>query len=168
MPELSPMCRILSFLGSLDWVALCALFVAVMSFVVARKTLKDAEDSWKQGKWFDLYAKADEGYNTLDRYCAIYQASPLPQTVQQANDWNNLMFLIRQVHAMAMVFPKHTAIDKLVKATTSFNNPANAFEPWRLPLFLEAVMDMRDMAALDPSVLEIRKRTRQSRSSSPT
>jgi hypothetical protein len=160
MVESKPMCRILSFLSSLDWVALSALFVAILSFVVARKTLKDAEDIWKQQKWFDLYAKADEGYNTLDRYCTIYKAVAGIGTVQQAEDWNNLIFLIRQVHSMAMVFPKHPAIDKLVKATTSFNNPANAFEPWRLPLFLEAVMDMRDMAVLNPSVLEIRKRTR--------
>jgi len=58
-------------LGSLDWVAISALFVAILSFFVARKTLKDAEDSWKQEKWFDLYAKADEGYNTLDRYCGL-------------------------------------------------------------------------------------------------
>jgi hypothetical protein len=154
------MCRTLTFLRSLDWVSVSALFVAILSFVVARKTLKDAEDSWKQEKWFDLYAKADEGYNTLDQYCTVYKAAVGIQTVQQAEDSNSLMSLIRQVHAMAMVFPKHAAIDKLVQATSEFNNPASAFASGRLPLFLEAVMDLRDMAALDPSVLEIRKRTR--------
>jgi hypothetical protein len=159
--RIRPMCQTLRFLGSLDWVAISALFVAVLSFVIARKALQDAEASWKQEKWFDLYAKADEGYNTLDRYCTIYKASPQPQTAQQANDWNSLMFLIRQVHATAMVFPAHPAIDKLVKATTSFDNPASASE--RLPLFLEAVMDLRDMATLDPSVLTIRKRSRSPR-----
>jgi len=151
--------RILSFLSSLDWVSLSALFVAILSFVIARKTMKDAEDSWKQQKWFDLYVKADEGYNTLDRYCAIYKGVAGIGTIQQEEDWNSLMFLIRQVHAMAMVFPKHPAIDKLVKATTTFNNPSNAYEMVRLRLFLEAVMDLRDMAVLHPSVLEIRKPT---------
>ena len=65
------------------------------------------------------------------------------------------MFLIRRLHSMAMVFPKHPAIDKLVKAT-SFDMPADAVEEWRLKLFLEAVQDMREMAVLDPSTLEIR------------
>jgi hypothetical protein len=68
----SAIARTLNFLFSLDWVSITALFVAVLSFVIARKTLNDSEDSWKQQKWFDLYAKADEGYDTLDRYCTDY------------------------------------------------------------------------------------------------
>jgi len=70
------------------------------------------------------------------------------------------VFLIRYVNAMARVFPKHPAIDNLVKATTSFHSSANAFEPGRRGLFQEAVMDLGDLAALNPSVLEIRKQTR--------
>jgi len=151
--------RILCFLGSLDWVSITALFVAVLSFVVARKTLNDAEDSWKQQKWFDLYSKADEGYNTLDRYCTDYKGTAGVLTVQQAADWNNLMSVIRQVHAMAMVFPKHPAIDKLVAATTPFDTPASALEQERLKHFLNAVGDLREMALLNPSVL-IRSRIR--------
>jgi hypothetical protein len=57
-------------------------------------------------------------------------------------------------------FPSTLAIDKLVKAT-SFDMPAGALEEWRVKLFLEAVQDMREMAVLDPSILEIRKRTRR-------
>ena len=70
------------------------------------------------------------------------------------------MYLIKRAHSMAMVFPKHPAIDKLVQATSNFNTPADAFLPSRKPLFLEAVQDLRDMSKLDPSVLKIRKRTR--------
>lgn len=155
------MCRIFSFVGSLDWVAISALFVAIVSFFVARKTLKDAEEFWKQQKWFDLYAKADEGYDTFDRYCTAYKAFQHPEAhIGHVEAWNDLMFLIRRVHSMAMVFPKHPAIDKLVKAT-SFNTPADALEEWRLKLFVNAVEDMREMAVLDKSILEIRKRTRR-------
>jgi hypothetical protein len=68
------------------------------------------------------------------------------------------MFLIRRVHSMAMVFPKHPAIDKLVKATM-FSTPDGAFEEWRRKLFFDAVQDMREMALLDSSILEMRKRT---------
>jgi len=159
--RIRPMYRILNFVGSLDWVAISALFVAIVSFFVARKTLKDAEESWKQQKWFDLYAKADEGYDTFDRYCMAYKALQHPAThLSHIEAWNNLMFLIRRVHSMAMVFPKHPAIDKLAKAT-SFNTPAGALEEWRLKLLFEAVQDMQEMAVLDPSILEIRKRTRR-------
>ena len=158
--RIRPMCRIVSFLGSLDWVAICALGVAIWSLYVGRKTLDNAEESWNQQKWFDLYAKADEAYDLFDWYCTVYSNSPQPQTPAQASDWNKLMYLIKRAHSMAMVFPQHSAIDKLVQATSAFNNPADAFLPWRKPLFLDAVQDLRDMSNLDPSVLKIRKRTR--------
>ncbi len=160
------MCQIPHFLASLDWVALSALFVAIVALRVAVKTLKDAEDFWKQQKWFDLYAKADEGYDTFDKYRKKYkQLMPnQEQNPDHFEDWGNLMFVTRRVHSMAMVFPKHPAIDKLVKAT-DFSTTANAFEEWRLKLYLEAVQDMRDMAVLDPRILEIRKPTRIARHS---
>jgi len=161
MVESDQMHGIFGFLGALDWVAISALFIAMLSFVVARKTLKDAEEFWKQQKWFDLYAKADEGYDTFDRYCRNCRGMNRPELrVEHAADWNELMFLIRRVHSMAMVFPQHPAIDKLVKATT-FNTPEDAFQDGRLKLFFDAVQDMREMAVLDPSILEIRKRTQQ-------
>jgi len=159
MVESDQMHRIISFLAALDWVAVSALFVAVVSFFVARKTLLDAEDFWKQQKWFDLYAKADEAYDTFERYRTIYKVYQDPTWNQgHTEDWNNLMFLIRRVHSMAMVFPKHPAIDKLVEATL-FSTPQDAFQDQRRKLFFDAVQDMREMALLDSSILEIRKRT---------
>ena len=151
--------EMLHSIAALDWVAISALFVAVWSFVIARKTLKDAEEFWKQQKWFDLYAKADEAYDTFDKYRKQYKWLNRPEfLVGHAADWNELMFLVRRVHSMAMVFPKHNAIDKLVTATT-FNTPEDALQDDRLKLFFDAVQDMREMAVLDPSILEIRKRT---------
>jgi hypothetical protein len=157
--RIRPMCRILHFVAALDWVAVSALIVAVVSFFVARKTLLDAEDFWKQQKWFDLYAKADEAYDTFERYRTTYKVYQDPTwNPGHTEDWNNLMFLIRRVHSMAMVFPKHLAIDKLVGAT-SFNTPQDAFQDERRQLFFDAVQDMREMALLDSSILEMRKRT---------
>jgi hypothetical protein len=164
------MCSIHHFFATLDWVAASALIVAVVSFVVARKTLMDAEDSWKQQKWFDLYAKADEGYDTLDKYRKTWEGHlnpkvPAPHGVdiwKRESDWNNLMFLIKRVHSMAMVFPRHAAIGKLV-AATQFNTPEdafeNAFQDERFGMFFNAVQDIREMALLDKSILERRKRT---------
>jgi len=122
------MCRILIAASPLDWVAIFALIVAIVSPYVARKTLKDAEEFWKQQKWFELYAKADEGYDTFEGYCTDYKGLNHPEMhLGQLEAWNDLMFLVRRVHSMAMVFPKHPAVDKLVKAT-SFNTPENALE----------------------------------------
>jgi hypothetical protein len=149
-------------------VAILALFVAVVSFVVAvvslviaQRTLKDSEESWKQQKWFDLYAKADEAYDTYERYCTYKSLLPHPEAhLGHIEAWNDLMFLTRRVYTMAMVFPKHPAIDKLVEAT-NFRTPADALEEGRRKRFFDAVQDMREMAVLDPSVLEIRERTRR-------
>src|SRR5271166_346931 len=162
--KLAPMCLMLHVLRSLDWVAISALVVAGASLWVAVKTLKDAEESWKQQKWFDLYAKADEAYDAFDLYCKVWAGFLNPSLQingldfpKRQYEWNNLMFLIKRVHSMAMVFPKHLAIDKLVEATV-FDTPEDASQPERLKLFFDAVQDMREMAVLDPSVLEIRKR----------
>jgi hypothetical protein len=147
------MCRALSLLSSLDWVAIASLIVAAASFVIARKTLKDAEEDWRQRKWFDLYLKADEAYNALDRYQTIYKGSSAIVTVQQENDWNDLMFLVRLVHSMAAVFPRNPDIDKLFSSTDSFTEPANAFQGDRLPNLLEASEGLRKRALIKPSVL---------------
>ena len=160
--RIQPMSKILSAFSTSDWIAISAVIVAVVSFFVARKTLKDAEEFWKQQKWFDLYAKADEAYDTLEMYRTNYSVHEPPgSNVRHATDWNDLIFLVRRVHAMAMVFPKHSAIDKLVEAT-EFDEPATVYDESRRKLFSEAVEAMREMAVLDPSILEIRKRTRHS------
>ncbi|MGC2150916.1 MAG: hypothetical protein WA618_02655 [Terriglobales bacterium] len=160
--------RITSFLAARDWTAIIALAVAIWSLYVGRKaldvgkkTLENDEESWNQQKWFDLYAKADEAYDLLDWYCTVYQNSPNPQTPRQASDWNNLMYQIKRAHSMAMVFPKHDAINNLLQATGTFSNPADAFLPWRNPMLFDAVEDLRELAFLDPSILKKRKRTNQ-------
>jgi len=60
------------------------------------------------------------------------------QNPDHFEDWGNLMFITRRVHSMAMVFPKHPAIDKLVKAT-DFSTTANAFGRMAAQPVFEAV-----------------------------
>jgi hypothetical protein len=123
-----------------------------MAFVVAKKTMKDAEEDWKQRKWFDLYFKADEAYNALDRYRVAYGGQPFVATPQQVNDWNSLMFAMRQAHSMATVFPKCEPVDKLF-ASTNFTDPSTACEQARLSALFEAVEGLRQKALLKPNVL---------------
>jgi hypothetical protein len=149
--------RLLHWLSALDWVAVSSLAIAVISFFVAKKTLDDAEEYWKQQKWFDIYVKADQAYNDLDRYRTIYKGVKGVMTTQQETDWNNLMFSIRNTHTMAAVFPKCIVIDKLFVATDNFEDASNAFEDERMPQFLDAVESLRRMARLNPVVLELKK-----------
>jgi hypothetical protein len=122
-----------------------------------RKTLKDAEEYWKQQKWFDLYGKADQAYNDLDRYRETYKGVTGIMTEQQATDWNNLMISIRNVHTMAMVFPVCEVITKLAEATDHFEHPSHASFVTRMPMFADAVEGLRQMARLNPEVLKLRR-----------
>jgi hypothetical protein len=58
---------------------------------------------------------------------------------------------------MAMVFPACSVIGKLVKATVGFDDCSKAFEAWRIPLFQDALEELRQMALLNPNVLLRRK-----------
>ena len=51
-----------------DWVAIANLVLAVMALVVARSTIKEAEENWRQQKCFDLYFKAGQA---LPHVCAM-------------------------------------------------------------------------------------------------
>ena len=143
-----------------DWAAIANLVVAVSAFLiaivalaVARKTLIDAEEDWKQRKWFDLYAKADEAHTMLVSYRKIYPASTQDESVQARNAWNQLMFLFLQAHTMAGVFPKNPAIDELFEATSSFTDAKCAYEDARLEKLGDAVEGLRQRALLKKEVL---------------
>ena len=134
-------------------VALVALAVAIVALVVARKTLTEAEEDWKQRKWFDLYAKADEAHSMLVSYRKIYPTSTQDESVPARNAWNQLMFLFLQAHTMAGVFPKNPAVDKLFEATSAFSYPKCAYEHARSEKLGDAVEDLRQKALLKKEVL---------------
>jgi hypothetical protein len=141
-------------LSSSDWIALGSLAVAGAAFVVAWVTLREAEDDWRQMKWFDLYFRADEGYNALEKYQTVHAGLLKVQTAQQATDWNDLMFQIRLIHTTALVFPQNADVDNLIASTSAFQNPANAFDPHRLPQMMKAIQGLRDRAKLKQKVLK--------------
>jgi len=143
-----------------DWVgianlaaALGAIAVAVVALVIARHTLKDAEENWRQQKWFDLYAKADQAHCMLLRYRKIYPIALQDQSLEARQEWNTLMALFLETHTMAGCFPKNAAVDALFAATSSFTDPKCAYDDERFNKLGDAVEELRLRALLRPSVL---------------
>ncbi len=143
-------------------VSLASLFAAIAACRVAKSALSQAilvaereQRDWRQRKWFDLYFKASQAYDALERFQTVYE-STFPEswgTPEMTHDWNNLMHLFREVGAMAVVFPKNTEIDKLFAAVAVFSNPQEAFSKDRLKAILDAMEGIRQKALVEPTVL---------------
>lgn len=63
------------------------------------------------------------------------------------------MFLMREAHAMAAVFPKNSVIDELFAWTTGQSNPQEAVSDERMTKLFNAVNGLREKALVDPSIL---------------
>lgn len=151
------------------WVAVASLFVALASLIVswvatsiARRSLLEAARvaerdlrDWRQTKWFDLYFMASEVWQSLDRFQAKYRSMNAAtagwQPVMYA-DFNDLMFSIRKLGAVAFVFPKCAPIEGL-RSALDFSNPDEAFSTQRLEKIFDAVEDVRQKALVDASIL---------------
>lgn len=143
-----------------DWVGIAnlvaavgAIAVAVVALIVARGTLKDAEENWRQQKWFDLYAKADQTHSMLLRYRKIYPVAFQDHSLEARQEWNSLMTLFLEAYTTAGCFPVNTAIDALLAATGSFTDPKCAYDEQRFARLGDAVEELRQKALLKPSVL---------------
>lgn len=143
-----------------DWVGIAnlvaavgAIAVAVRALVVARSTLTDAEENWRQQKWFDLYAKADQAHSMLLRYRQIYPKEYQDQSLGARQEWNALVTLFFEAYTMAGCFPTNAAIDDLLAATGSFTDPKSAYDEQRFAKLGGAVEELRQKALLKPSVL---------------
>jgi hypothetical protein len=141
------------------WVAIGSFLTSVAAVLIARSSLSQAKQvadrdrrDWSQRKWFDLYFKANEVYDSLDRFQTLYDAAA-PCTTEFQKDWNDLMFLIREVHAMALVFPKNSVIDEILSCTAVFKDRAEALSKCRLKKVFNAVEGIRQKALVDPTVL---------------
>ena len=143
-------------------VAIASLIASVAAALIARSALSQAEQvaerdrrDWQQRKWFDLYFKATEAYDFLDYFQKTYGSPGEPTwgTNGWQQDWNKLMFKIREAHSMAVVFPKDAAIDALFDATAAFKNPEEAASPERLQLILDATEGLRSKSLVDASIL---------------
>lgn len=130
---------------------------------VAERELAD----WRQSKWFELYFRASEMCDTLERFQKMHKPDAKEYRYSEpiASDYNDFIFLNRKCLAMAAVFPKNDAVDKLAAASAAFKNYEEVFSEERLGLIADAVQDIRELALLHPAVLlppevveEIRKR----------
>jgi hypothetical protein len=134
-------------------VSIVALSVARSSLALASQVAEQEQIDWKQRKWFDLYFGASEFYSHLERYQTVYEHRQL-RTEDDVKDWNEMMFLIRRVQAMAVVFPKTAAIDEFIAATSVFSDQREAFSKERLKIIFDAVYNLGKKAAVHSSVLE--------------
>jgi hypothetical protein len=132
------------------FVALAAVWIARSSLSQAQRVADRDQRDWRQRKWFDLYFKADEAYDALDRFQTLY-SSWNPEELER--EWNDLMTIMRGVHRMALVFPQTTATAALLSSTAVFKNPQQAASKDCLSKLFDAVEGIRQKALLDTSVL---------------
>jgi hypothetical protein len=139
-----------------------ALFVSWWTLTLTRDSLEITKQAveqgrinWAQQKWFDLYFKADQAYNALERYQSVYRGSnPAAPSAQQMQDHNQVMYLFREAYTMAVVFPKNGATDGLF-ASTNFSNPAEALSKDRLKAVSDALELLRQKALVNKSALDV-------------
>jgi hypothetical protein len=156
-----------------DYVSTASLVVAIASFVasvvsaaIAKGARKDAEsiaerahDEWAQQKWFDLYFSTNSAYDAMEKL----QGDSVVQRNGTINlhggnypdRANEVIRLFREIHAMAMVFPRCPAIDTLCAATSGFvDDPSEMLSKQRLKNLMDAMNDIREKALVDTSVLK--------------
>ncbi len=111
-------------------IALASLLASVAATLIAKSSLSQAkqvadrdERDWRQRKWADMYLKADETYDGLDRFRVL---SDSWDTEERGREWNDLMRLIRGAHAMAVVFPENPAVDAFLSSVIT-SKAANGY-----------------------------------------
>lgn len=144
-------------------IAIAALLASAAATLIARSSLSQAKQvadrdqkDWKQRKWFDLYFKADEAYDALDRFQALYPSTSSPgwNTAEMQRESHDLMRTMRAVHRVAVVFPQNPVIQSLFDATAAFENMDEATSKDRLSKVFDAVEGIRQKALVDASVLD--------------
>lgn len=144
-------------------IATASLFASVAAALIAQSALSQAkrvadrdQKDWKQRKWYDLYFKADEAYDALDRFQSLYPSTASPGwnmevMLQESHD---LMRTIRTVHRIALVFPQNQEVKALFDATAAFKNMEEATSKDRLSKIFDAVEGIRQKSLIDVSVLD--------------
>jgi|HubBroStandDraft_6_1064221.scaffolds.fasta_scaffold00063_23 hypothetical protein len=112
--------------------AFAALLIAWWTLKVTKQSVERARIDWAKQKWFDLYFKADQAYNALDEYQALYKGcNPAICSPEQEEDHNKLMNIFREACTMAAVFPVNAGTDALFKSV-KFTNVNDALSKERL------------------------------------
>jgi hypothetical protein len=132
------------------------------SLRVTKQAVEHARMDWAQQKWFDLYFKADQAYNALEEYQALYQnCNPAICSAEQESDRNKLMDIFREACTMAAVFPKNSAIDALFQSV-NFTNFNDALSKDKLKALSDALELLRQNALINRDVLDIEAVTNKS------
>jgi hypothetical protein len=144
-------------------IAIASLLASAAATLIAKSSLSQAKQvadrdhkDWKQRKWFDLYFKADEAYDALDRFQALYPSPSSPgwDMPEWQRESHNLMRIMRTVHRIAVVFPRNPEVQALFEATAVFSNADEYASKDRLSKIFDAVEGIRQKALIDTSVLE--------------
>jgi hypothetical protein len=136
--------------------SVAAAFTAKSALSQARRVADRDQKDWKQRKWYDLYFKADEAYDALDRFQSSYPSTSSPSwnTEEMLKESHDLMHTMRTVHRIALVFPQNQEVKALFDATTAFKNMEEATSKDRLSKVLDAVEGIRQRSLIDVSVLD--------------
>lgn len=130
--------------------ALAGVLIAYSSLSQAKRVAERDQREWKQRKWVDMYLKANETYDALDRFHVL---SSSWGAGDWEREWNDLMRLTRGAHAMAVVFPINPAIDAFVSSTAVFKDDKTVSQE-RLSKVFDAVELIRQKALIHPSIVE--------------
>jgi hypothetical protein len=134
-------------------IALTSLLLSATSVLIARSSLiqaKNRQREWREHKWIDMYFKANEVYDSLERFHVLSESWA---TEEWEREWNDLMRVIRGAHAMAVVFPQNPAIDAFLSSTAVFKDERTVSDE-RLSTAFDAVELIREKARLHGAVLQ--------------
>jgi len=136
-------------------IAYCTLKVTLDSLKITKQSVERARLDWARQKWFDLYFKADQAYNALEEYQALYQGcNPAICSPEQEKDRNRLMDIFREACTMAAVFPKNEAVEAFF-GCVQFSNVNDALSKQRLKAFADALEQLRQKALVHKDVLNV-------------
>ena len=76
---------------------MAATLIAKSSLSQAKRVADRDQEDWKQRKWFDVYFKADEAYDALDRFQVLYPSPSSPgwKTPEWEREYHDLMRIMR-------------------------------------------------------------------------
>jgi hypothetical protein len=130
--------------------SLVALAIAKSSLTLAKQVAEQEQRDWKQRKWFDLYAAAENFRTLLERFQTIYD-KPLP-TLEFEKDANDLIFASRKTLLYASVFPQNPTVDAFFKCIQKWKLDENRFSKKMLAEYIDAIEGFRQEARV-PEVL---------------
>jgi hypothetical protein len=130
-------------------VSISSAIIAQSSLIQTKKVAEREQREWRERKWIEMYLKANEVHDALDRF-RVLSSSWSDHELER--EWNYLMSVIRSAHAMAVVFPINPALDTFLKASAVFKTETTVSDELLSKVF-DAIELIRDKAKMDLSVV---------------